>query len=405
LTRALQMKNFFSSTLLLAAAAILHSMRIISLSFLLGNHDFGGVSTILLMMTLFVEFGALGISQLVYNQPLFEPGRVTRQGRRIGLFFATAASLLLCTALIAATAIAAISMFQFWAVFLTLFCAAMNMMTLACCRASQSNFTHPLGFFIKAVIVVIDIVILGFFTPPIEKMVFWGEVAALPVLLFYAWRVGVLKLRLGIVREIPRLLLSHARLGILSISSAASGMIFFNQERIFGVSALSLEQLGLMTKLLLPKMIAAQGAFLLGVHFHRMIVRFTPAERSALLVRVKRLEWIGLPLIALALAAGGFLAVPLNHYVYDIDISFITGISAALLALVFFFNPYSIMLQATNHFSALVVANVAAVACFAAAVMLWDPTTSQTIILSAVSAALWAIIVRVIALRNLAAAA
>lgn len=395
------MKNFFSSTLLLAAAAILHSLRIILLSFLLGNHEFGGVSTILLMMTLFVEFGALGFSQLVYNQPLFEPGRVTRQGRRVGLFFATAACLLLCTALMVAAVIAAISMFQFWAIFLTLFCAAMNMMTLACCRASRSNFTHPIGFFIKAVIVVIDIIILGFFTPPIEKMVFWGELVALPVLLFYAWRVGVLKLRLRIVREIPRLLLSHARLGIFSISSAASGMIFFNQERIFGVSALTLEQLGLMTKLLLPKMIAAQGAFLLGVHFHRMIVRLAPAERSALLVRVQRLEWMGLPLIVLALAAGGFLAVPLNHYVYEIDIDFITGLSVGLLALVFFFNPYSIMLQATNHFTALVIANVAAVACFAAGVIIMSPTTSQTIILSAISAALWAVIVRILASRNL----
>ena len=106
------MRNFFSSTLLLAMATVIHALRIIILSFLLGNREFGAVSTILLIGTLFTEFGALGFSQLIYNQPLFHPGRVSRQSRRVGLFFLTGLALLLASAAALAAIASAISVFE-----------------------------------------------------------------------------------------------------------------------------------------------------------------------------------------------------------------------------------------------------------------------------------------------------
>ncbi len=390
------MRGFFSSTLLLAMATVIHALRIIILSFLLGNADFGAVSTILLLATLFSEFGALGFSQLIYNQPLFHPGRVSRQSRRIGLFFLTGMGLLLASAAAVAAIASAISVFEFVTIFLTLFCAASNMMVLSACRSSRGSFTHPIAYFIKSIIVILDIVILGFFTPPLSQMALWGEVVALPILLFYAWYVGILKLRWTTVREVPAIFAGHFKLGLTAIASAASGMLFFNQERLFGVAALTLEQLGILTKLLLPKMIAAQGAFLLGVHFHRMIVRMSEADRSALFARAKQYERFAGPIAMLAVAGGGYLVVQLNALVYSIAIDYPTGLAVTVLALIFFFNPYSIMLQASNRYTSLAIANSIAVTGFIALVALVGPLDPGVAVLSAIAACLWFLIVRIL---------
>lgn len=397
------MRNFFSSTLLLAMATIIHALRIIILSFLLGNTDFGAVSTILLLATLFTEFGALGFSQLIYNQPLFKPGRVSRQGRRIGLFFLTGMGLFLANAAIVAAIASAISVFAFATIFLTLFCAASNMMVLSACRSSRSSFTHPIAYFIKSIIVVLDIVILGFFTPPLAKMALWGEVVALPILLFYAWHVGILKLRWTSAREVPAIFAKHFKVGLTAIASAASGMLFFNQERLFGVAALTLEQLGILTKLLLPKMIAAQGAFFLGVHFHRMVVRMSETDRSTLFARAKHYERYVVPISALAVTVGGYLAVQFNTLIYGIAIDYPTGLAVTVLALIFFFNPYSIMLQATNHYISLAIANSIAVTGFVALVVVVGPHNPGVAVLSALSACLWFLIVRIFVARSFSA--
>lgn len=394
------MRNFFSSTLLLAMATVIHALRIIILSFLLGNREFGAVSTILLIGTLFTEFGALGFSQLIYNQPLFHPGRVSRQSRRIGLFFLTGLVLLLASAAAVAAIASAISVFAFVTIFLTLFCTGANMMVLSACRSSRSSFTHPIAYFIKSIIVILDIVILGFFTPPLAKMALWGEVAALPILLFYSWHVGILKLRWRSARHVPAIFAGYFKLGLTAIASAASGMLFFNQERLFGVAALTLEQLGILTKLLLPKMIAAQGAFLLGVHFHRMIVRMSEADRPALFARARHYERFALPIAMLAIAVGGYLAVQLNAFIYGIAIDYATGLAVTVLALIFFFNPYSIMLQATNRYVSLAIANSIAVLGFITLVTLAGSQGPGVAILSALSACLWFLIVRKLVARN-----
>jgi hypothetical protein len=394
------MKALFSSTLLLGTATVIHALRILVLSFLLGNTAFGAVSTILLMATFFTEFGALGFQQLIYNQPLFHPGRVSRQSLRIGLYFVTGIALLLASAVVVAAVAAAVSEFSFAMVFLTIFCAASNMMVLSACRASRSSFTHPVGYFIKGVIVIADIVILGFFTPPIAMMALWGEVIALPVLLFYAWRIGVLKLRWTVVRAVPGHVMANLGLGGAAIASAASGMVFFNQERLFGVATLTLEQLGVLTKLLLPKLIAAQGAFLLGVHFHRMVVGLTEAQRLALFARVRRLEWIVLPVVAVVVGAGGYIVVQLAALVYQIPIGYLTGVAVTVLALLFFFNPYSIMLQATNRYGALAVANMVAVGAFVAMMTAAGPHGPGPIGFSAVSACLWLLTIRILVGRH-----
>lgn len=394
------MRNFFSSTLLLAMATVIHAFRIIILSFLLSNRDFGAVSTILLLTTLFTEFGALGFSQLIYNQPLFHPGRVSRQSRRIGLFFLTGMGLLLASAVTVAAMASAISVFAFVTIFLTLFCAGANMMVLSACRSSRSNFTHPIAYFIKSIIVILDIVILGFFTPPLAKMALWGEVVALPILLLYSWYVGILKLRWTSVKHVPPIFAGYLKLGLTAIASAASGMLFFNQERLFGVAALTLEQLGILTKLLLPKMIAAQGAFLLGVHFHRMIVRMSETDRCALFARARHYERLAIPIAMVAIAMGGYLVVQLNALIYGIVIDYWTGLAVTVLALIFFFNPYSIMLQATNRYVSLAIANSITVVGFIALLALAGSQGSGVVILSALSACLWFLIVRKLVVRN-----
>jgi hypothetical protein len=394
------MKTLFSSTLLLGTATVIHALRIIILSFLLGNAAFGAVSTIMLMAVFFTEFGALGFSQLIYNQPLFKPGQVSRQSRRIGLYFVTGTGLLMASAVVVAGVVAVVSEFSFAMIFLTIFCAASNMLVLSACRSSRSSFTHPLGYFIKGVIVIADIVILGFFTPPIPMMALWGEVIALPVLLFYAWRIGVLKLRWTIVREVPGHLRANLKLGGSAIASAASGMVFFNQERLFGVAALTFEQLGVLTKLLLPKLIAAQGAFLLGVHFHRMVVGMTEAQRIGLFAGARRLEWIAIPVVALALGGGGYVLAQLAALVYDIHIDYPTGIAVTVLALLFFFNPYSIMLQATNRYGALTLANTVAVVAFVSLMAMAGSGGPGPIAFSAVSACLWFLVIRLLVARH-----
>lgn len=391
------MSGFVSSSLLLAVSTIIHAGRIIILSFVLGNAEFGAVSTVLLIATIFTEFGALGFTQLIYNQSLFEPGRVSRHSRRVGMFLLTGAVLLLATATLVAAIISAISPFAFVTIFLTIFCAATNMVILSACRSSRSNFTHPIAYFIKSIIVTMDIIILGYWAPPIAQIALWGEVIAMPLLLLYAWYIGVLKFRMRTLRAVPQLFATQFKLGLLAIASSASGMLFFNQERLFGVSALTLEQMGILTKLILPKMVAAQGAFLLGVHFHRYVVGLSNAERLALFARIRRFEWIAIPVLLLAVVLGSPVVVALNAAIYSINIGFLTGVAVIALSLVFFFNPYSIMLQATNRYSLLAYANSGAVVVFVGLTAIRGAEGSAVVLHSAVSACFWLLFVRLFA--------
>lgn len=394
------MRAFLSSTLLLGAGSFIHALRVIILSFLLGNRDLGAVSTILLISTLFAEFGSLGFSQLVYNQRLYTPGVISRASVNVSRFLLTGLSIISAMALVTALAISVAGPFHFWTLFMTLICAAANVMILAACRASNNKFTHPTGYFLKSLIVLVDIAVLGSGHFAIETIILWGEILATPVLLFYAWRSGIIRPRWSVFRKAPGLVAAHRGLAFWAVMSSMSALLFLNQERMAGAFFLTLEQMGVITKIILIKIIGGQSAFIFGTYFHRHIVGSDQAGRARSFAMIRRYEFYVYPGLA-ALCLVMTIPVQLAYQAfYGIELGFAVTISAMVLAIVFFFNPYAILLQASGRFGTIARCNAIAVALFLALAM-FSFDSAYVVIASAATSFLWYVLVRCAAYRLL----
>lgn len=394
-TRAL-----FSSILLLGAGSFIHALRVIILSFLLGNHNFGAVSTILLISTLFAEFGTLGFSQLIYNQRLFTPRVIDRASVNVSRFLATGLSIISIMGLVTALAISFAGPFQFWTLLVTLVCAAANTMILAACRASTNKFTHPTAFFLKSLIVLVDIAVLGSGHFQVETIILWGEVLATPVLLFYALKHGIVRPRWSFFRKIPDVIKLHWRLAFWAVMSSMSALLFLNQERMAGAFFLTLAQVGVITKIILIKIIGGQSAFIFGTYFHRHVVGSDQAGRVQTFAVVRRYERYVYPALA---ALCLLMTIPVQmayRAFYGIDLSYAVAIAAMILAIVFFFNPFAILLQASGRFGTIARYNALVVGLFFL-LALFSADSSYIVVASAAASLLWYVLVRRAAYRLL----
>lgn len=382
-----------SLTLLLGAGSFIHAMRVIVLSLLLGNRDFGAVSTILLISALFAEFGSLGFSQLIYNQRLFTPGGIDRASVNVSRFLVAGLSIIVVMAVVVSLAVASLGPFQFTTLFLTLLCAATNTMLLAACRASKNKLTHPVGFFLKSIIVLIDIAILGTGHLNIESIALWGEILATPVLLIYVFRKMLIMPNLSLFRKVPGLLASNSRIAIWAVVSSMSSLIFFNQERIAGAIFLSLEQMGIITKMILIKIIAAQCAFIFGTYFHRHLIGCEMQERNDLFKKVRQYEYYIYAIVFAMCVVGSIPVQIVFGFVYGIEMDMVVTISAIVLAVIFFFNPFSILLQASGRFDLITRCNVIAV-CLFLILATFRIDSAYLIIASAGASMIWYLLIR-----------
>lgn len=394
------MRALFSSILLLGVGSFIHALRVIILSFLLGNHNFGAVSTILLISTLFAEFGTLGFSQLIYNQRLFTPGVVSRASVNVNRFLLTGLSIISAMGLVTALVISMVGPFHFWTLLVTLVCAAANMMILAACRASNNKFTHPTAYFLKSLIVLVDIAVLGSGHFQVQTIILWGEVLATPVLFLYALRHGVFQPRWSVLRKVPGVVKIHWRLAFWAIVSSMSALLFLNQERMAGALFLTLAQMGVITKIILIKIIGGQSAFIFGTYFHRHVVGSDHAARVQTFAIIRRYElYAYLTLAALCL----LMTIPTQmayRAFYGIELSYAVAISAMVLAIVFFFNPFAILLQASGRFGTIARYNALVVALFFV-LALFSFDSSYVVIASAGTSFLWYVLVRRAAYRLL----
>ncbi len=396
------MRAFFSSTLLLGTASVIHALRVIILSLLLANREFGAVSTILLISTLFAEFGSLGFSQLVYNQRLYSPGRISRASVIVGRFLLTGLSIIITMAVVTAVVISAAGTFHFWTLLPTLICAAANVMILASCRASNNKLTHPTAYFLKSLMVLIDIAVLGSGHFSIDTIMLWGEIVATPVLLLYAMRSGILRLRWSFFRRVPGLFAAQKNIAFWAVMSSMTALLFLNQERIAGVFFLTLEQVGLITKIVLIKVIGGQSAFILGTYFHRHIVGARQEERERTFSVIRRYERYAYAILALLCLA---MIVPVQiayQALYGIELSYLVAVAAMVLGIVFFFNPFAILLQASGRFSTIARYNATAVGLFMVLAML-SIDGRYIVISSAATSLVWYIMVRRAAYQTLEA--
>lgn len=388
-----QVRGFVTFSLLLAAGTLIHAMRVIVLSLLLDNRDFGAVSMILLISTLFAEFGSLGLSQLVYNQRLFTPGVINRASVNVSRFLLAGLAIIGMMAVVAALIIAALAPFNFTTLFLTLLCAATNTMILAACRASKNKFTHPVGFFLKSIVVLIDIAILGMGNIEIASIALWGEIIATPLLLFYIFRGKLIMPKRSIARKILHLLMTNRRIATWAVISSMSSLIFFNQERIAGALFVSLEQMGVISKMILIKIIAAQCAFIFGTYFHRHLIASGGPERTVLFAKIRELEFqVYIALFVLCLVS----SVPVIFafdVIYRIEMNVLIATSVTILAVLFFFNPFAILLQCSGRFDLITRCNLVAVGLFSVAMVFFNDTT-QIVVASAGASMLWYLLIR-----------
>lgn len=394
------MKAFLSSTLLLGIGSVIHALRVIVLSFLLGNADFGAVSTVLLISTLFAEFGPLGFSQLIYNQRLYTPGLVTRASVNVSRFLATGLAILVPLAIVISLAVALASPFHFVTLLATLVCAGANVMILAACRAARSKFTHAVGYAIKSVIVLADIAVLGSGLLPTEYILLVGEILATPVLLVYAWRSGVFPFRRSILAKVPEVVRANKRIAFWALASSMSALLFLNQERMAGALFFTLEEMGVITKIILIKIIGAQSAFLFGTYFHRHVVGCDPQERARTFAQIRKYE----PYAYAALAALCLLmTIPVQEayaLLYDIELSPQTALSVLVLGIVFFFNPFAILLQASGRFGIVARCNAIAIGLFAL-IVLFGTSSAFVIVASAIASLVWYGLIRYAAVKLL----
>ena len=387
------MHKLVSTTLLLGTGSVIHAMRVIVLSLLLDNRDFGAVSTILLIATLFAEFGSLGFSQLIYNQRLFTPGVLNRAAVNVSRYLFAGLLIIVIMAAVTGAIIAVFTSFYVITIFLTLICAASNTMLLAACRASTSGFTHPIGFFVKSLIVLVDIAILGAGDLHIDTIALWGEVLAAPVLIAYAVRCGIVRPSRVMRRKIKALLMTNRLIAVWAVMSSVSSLVFLNQERIAGALFLSLEDMGAMSKILLIKIIAAQGAFILGAPFHRHIIGSSQAARINLFTEIRRYEPYAYGVLALLCALAVMPIQTVYRLAYTIDVSTAVAISAVVLAIIFAFNPFSILLQASGQFRKVSAINAITVALFLS-FALFNHDNVAIVIASATASTIWFVLIR-----------
>lgn len=360
----LNFPRFFSSTFILGAAVVLHASRVIILSIVLNDHDFGVVSTILLITTIFADFGSLGFAQLACNVAPFSGRHIQRSNYLINLYILSSFFICLITAIITSAILIVIGEFGFLQLSVTLFAAAMNIAILSSLRSAANVYLYPAAFGTKAVIVLIDVLLLSKGALKISSVMLWGEVLAMPALLIIAGRAGVFRGNSRIVRRVPRHIKRNLSQGIRAIMSGCSGMLYFNIERLVALMLLPTASLGFLTKLLMPKIIASQSSFLLTVHFHRYITSVGPKDRSALIDNIKRFE----PWVLGAMIPGMFVATSTVifafSYIYGIEVILSLALGVTLTAGICLFNPYSIFLQATGRFSELAVASLASAGLF-----------------------------------------
>ena len=387
------MHKLVSTTLLLGTGSVIHAMRVIVLSLLLGNRDFGAVSTILLIASLFAEFGSLGFSQLIYNQRLFTPRLLNRAAVNVSRYLFAGLLIIVMMAAVTSAIIAVFTSFYVVTIFLTLFCAASNTMLLAACRASNNGFTHPIGFFLKSLIVLVDIAILGAGNLQIETIALWGEIFATPVLLAYAVRCGIVRPSRVMRRKIKALLMANRLIAVWAVMSSVSSLVFLNQERIAGALFLSLEDMGAMSKILLIKIIAAQGAFILGAPFHRHIVGLDQPARVDLFTQLRRYERYLYGALALLCALAIIPIKTVYRLAYAIDVSTAVAISAVVLAIIFAFNPFAILLQASGQFRKVSAINAITVALFLSFAV-FNHDNVAIIIASAAASTIWFVLIR-----------
>ncbi len=359
------LSRFVSSTFILAFAVVLHATRVIFLSLILDDHDFGVVSTILLVTTIFADFGSLGFSQLAYNVPPFSKAYRRTTSHQVNLYIWSSLAICFCTTSIVSTILVLVGQFGFVAITATLFCAGVNIAILSSLRSAANIYIYPIAFAIKALIIMVDIVILSQGSLQMGTVVLWGEILSVPVLLAIAAYVGVLKFSPRLFKHVRSHLARNIAQGIRAISSSSSAMMFFNIERIVAAIFLSTASMGLLTKMLMPKIIASQSSFLLAVHFHRFVTSIDTVAKADLLLRIRRIEPLAFLLLIPLTALGGFVLQFLFEILYGIETSLLLATSISLTSLIFLFNPFSIFLQATGQFLKLLVANIVSAALFA----------------------------------------
>ncbi len=396
----LNAKLFFSSTFILGAAVVLHASRVIILSVVLNDHDFGVVSTILLLTTIFADFGSLGFSQMACNVRPFSGRHIQRSTYLINLYILSSIFICIVTSLSVSLIATWVGQFGFIQLVITLFAAAMNVTILSSLRSSANIHLYPSAFSLKAVIVMVDVVLLSKGNLSTTNIILWGEVLAFPVLLLIAGRAGVFPGSGKTLRRVPDHIGRNLRQGIRAIMSSFSGMLYFNIERIVALVLLPTASLGFLTKLLMPKIIASQSSFLLAVHFHRYVTSIGEIERSALLANTRRFEPAVIAVMVPGMVLASYILQIAFQYIYSIEISFPLALCIALTAAIFMLNPYSIFLQATGRFVELAAASFAAATLFIC-VYAVVPDEGNIIYISGLSTAAFLLVTRYFSRRSI----
>lgn len=294
---------------------------------------------------------------------------------------------------LAASIIAISTAFHFATLFLTLLCAAANTMILAACRASKNKFTHPVGFILKSIVVLIDIAILGMGSIEIASIALWGEIVATPILLIYIFRGKLIMPKRSIARKILVLLMINRRIATWAVVSSMSSLIFFNQERIAGALFVSLEQMGVITKMILIKIIAAQCAFIFGTYFHRHLIASGQQEKVDLFAKIRKFEIQGYIILFILCIISAVPVIFAFGVMYGIEMNVVIATSVTILAVLFFFNPFAVLLQSSGRFDLITRCNCIAVGLFST-VIVFAKDTSQIVVASTGVSIIWYILIR-----------
>lgn len=381
-------------TLLLAFAVVLHASRVIWLSFALPNEEFGAFATLLLLSVMFAEFGNWGFAQLIYNQKVYEPRCQGTELRNVSALMTAALVISSVMAVALALFVSQFTVFGFVQLLATLACSGVNLTILAACRASSSKYTYPFGYLIKASVVLVDVAVLIYVEMPIENMVLFGELLAAPLLSGYAFYLGLWKSRSRLCRHALLMFRRNIKSGLAVVVSSSTALLFFNQDRMLAATLFNLSDMGIFSKLLMPKIIGAQLGFLFSVQFHRWLIANQSTSIVSKVQLMHRMEkLIALPLV-LILFVGGFTVVLFYDVAYNIEVHLFTGFLLVILACIYFANPYAVLLQASGNFKYLTLGNVLGLIAFAIVIIFIPFTPASVLSASAFSAIVWLVGVR-----------
>lgn len=347
-------------SIILGIALFIHSLRMIIFSFYMDNTTFGYLSQLLLILIIFTAFSNYGFVPLIYNRPSFRILRKVIVNRHFlgayGMFLVGSFAVVIFSFPAAILVTVTLGM-PFTATLILLMSSGLCLTILSLFRSASHPYLYPISYLIKAIAINFDTWRLFDVVINLESLILVGEPIAFILLLLIAYSKGLLRFKFSILSYIRKILCVNLKLATNSMLSIGAGFLLLNIERVMGAILYSHSNFGMLSKILIIKFLSSQVSFIFAVQFQRYFANLSIIQKQSFCIQLKQYELIIYSIFILIGLLSSFIVIYLFELIYNINIDYITGFCITLVALMIFFNPFSLILQTLHKFDKVLYAS------------------------------------------------